>query len=447
LNHQSEEQNPTGFEGDSWYLQYKHPDYGLPIIPDAMEKIGAMEVLQPHISLRQGMRPALTRVFPVYCLIIGLFISLLCASQAAAHTLGQSYIYVNVSETGLFGRLELPIDTLQTAIQEDKPEFSLTHALVEDEKWQIIESYIRQHLQISQDGQTYRLEFGERDMFHIEIAEFLVVQFVATAPGPIPEYIDFSFSAIFHAISEHRLGLVVESNYKTGLKGNHKTLSNFFAPGRETFAFNTAGEPWIKVLFRFVVEGVIHIWIGLDHVLFILTLLLMSVVAQAGQNYRAEESIRPAVINILTLITIFTVAHTITLFLGLKGWVRLPSTVVEPVIALSIVVVALNNIFPMARSRLAVGLVIFGFGLFHGLGFASVLVQLAVGAHGKLLSLLGFNIGVELGQLVIVICVFPVLFLIRNKTWYNAAVLRGISAVIALIGAWWFFSRIFLLAS
>lgn len=379
-----------------------------------------------------------------------LSVLLLCAicclansNPARAHTLDQSYIFLNLTETGLNGRLELPIDTLQIGIRETVPDFVLDEAHVSDSQWQIIEAYIRNHLHISQEEGEYQLEFLEREALEIEVAKYIVVQFIAEAPGPIPDKIFFSFSAITHAVDSHRIGLVMESNYLTGLEGNHREFSNFFAPGRETFTLNTRGDSWFNVLYRFVVEGVIHIWIGIDHVLFIITLLFMSVVARAGRHYESVGSLWPAVLNMLTLITIFTVAHTITLFLGLKGWVDLPASIVEPIIALSIVVVALNNIFPVAKSKIVVGIIIFVFGLFHGLGFASVLLELALGPNAKLLSLLGFNIGVELGQIIIVLCVFPVLYLLRNRDWYNPVILQTCSAGVALIGSWWFVTRVF----
>ena len=114
--------------------------------------------------------------------------------------LNQSFMFTNITETGLSGRLEFPIDSLQFAIREQKPDFILDQVLVTDSQWQIIEPYIRHHLHISQGGVEYQLEFGERDTLEIEIADYLVVQYVAKAPGPIPEKIFISFSAIIHAI-------------------------------------------------------------------------------------------------------------------------------------------------------------------------------------------------------------------------------------------------------
>lgn len=391
-------------------------------------------VLKTKLRNMKNMWPSF---YLVACVLLGVALSL----RAEAHSTGQSYIFANVTEAGLHGHLELQVESLQSVIRKKEPDFTLDVGQVSDEQWKTIETYVRQHLQISQGGADYKIEFGERDTLHIEIADFVLLDFTATAPGIVPDEITVYCSAIVDAVPAHRVGLVIESNFKTGLTDNHMELSFFFAPDRYTFVLNTLGETWIDVFWRFVVEGVIHIWIGLDHVLFIVTLLLMSVVARAGRNYRAIGTLGPALLNVFKLVTLFTIAHTITLFLGLKGWVNLPARIVEPIIALSIVVVALNNIVPVITRQ--VGAVIFGFGLFHGLGFASVLAELTLGPNAKLLGLLGFNIGVELGQLAIVASLFPVLYLIREKPWYNFLILRSLSAVIALIGMWWFITRVF----
>jgi len=391
-----------------------------------------------YLKEARGRRSAWQKLAPTVFVIFSCFFF---SVYINAHTLGQSYVFVDIEETRITGHLELPIDTLEIAIQAQNPEFKLENALVNDSQWKIIEPYIRSHFRISQNNIDYKLELLERNTLNIEIANYLLVNFIATAPASIPEKIQFHYSALLHAFASHRGGLVIVSNYKTGLDGDDERLSYLFAPGREDFVFNTLGDSWLSQLSRFIVEGATHIWLGFDHVLFIVTLLLMSVVTQVGRRYQAVGELRPALINVFKLVTLFTIAHSITLFLGLKGWVDLPPHLVEPIIALSIVVVAINNIFPLQTKQ--VGAIIFAFGLFHGLGFASVLLDLAINREAKILSLLGFNIGVELGQLAIVVCIFPILFMIRFQSWYNFLVLRAGSACIAMVGAWWFVSRVF----
>ncbi|MGI9294112.1 MAG: HupE/UreJ family protein [Pseudomonadales bacterium] len=369
--------------------------------------------------------------------ITGLF----AAVPASAHTLGQSYIFANIEEEGISGHLELPADQLLPAVGLAPPKETADLAELLNNEWPRIEAYLRDHFSIAQGGTQYVLQFGERDSLEIEVAYFLLVNFVATAPGPIADKVDFHYSAISHAMPDHRGGLVVESNVKTGLEGNHRELSFFFAPGREDFALNTLGESALANLLQFVREGIVHIWIGYDHILFLVTLLLTSVVVGTKGDFEPVDRLRPALINLITVVTLFTVAHSITLALAMKGWVTVPSRMVESMIALSIVVVALNNIYPFLRTH--VWLLIFGFGLFHGLGFASVLMELAVNRQSRIMGLIGFNVGVEIGQLAIVAGLFPILYLLRQQPWYNLLVLKAGSGLIALVGAWWLVTRAF----
>ncbi|MGI9287860.1 MAG: HupE/UreJ family protein [Pseudomonadales bacterium] len=366
---------------------------------------------------------------------------LLAAVPANAHTLGQSYVFANIEERQISGHLELPADQLLLALGLTEPTDKAALAELLNNEWPRIETYLRSHFTIAQNGTGYALQFAERDSLEIEIAYFLLVNFVAIAPGAIADKVDFHYSAIMHTVPDHRGGLVVESNVKTGLKGNHRELSFFFAPGREDFTLNTLGESALANLFQFVREGMVHIWIGYDHILFLVTLLLASVVIVTGGDFKPADKLRPAMINLITVVTLFTVAHSITLALAMKGWVTVPPRMVESMIALSVVVVALNNIYPFMRKY--VWLLIFGFGLFHGLGFASVLMELAVNRQSRIMGLIGFNVGVEIGQLAIVIVIFPILYLLRHQPWYNFLVLKVGSALIALVGGWWLFTRAF----
>ena len=165
---------------------------------------------------------------------------------------------------------------------------------------------------------------------------------------------------------------------------------------------------------------------GLDHILFVLALFF------------ASTRLKPLVWQI----SAFTVAHTLTLALATLGVVSLPASIVEPIIALSIAFVAVENLVfrDMTRWR---PLVVFVFGLFHGLGFAGVLAELGLPPGQLVPSLLSFNVGVELGQLTIVLACWIVLHRFRDAAWYPWFV-RLISLGIALIAMWWAFERIFL---
>ncbi len=190
-----------------------------------------------------------------------------------------------------------------------------------------------------------------------------------------------------------------------------------------------AQETALASFANYVWTGFLHILPkGLDHILFVLGLFFFSL------------KLRP----LLYQVTAFTAAHTLTLALATLGIVSVPASIVEPLIALSIAYVAVENIFHRRISRLRVA-VVFGFGLLHGLGFASVLGDIGLSPGHFLASLIAFNIGVELGQLTIILVAFLSVGLwFGQKPWYRARIAVPASAGIAVMGVWWFVERTFL---
>lgn len=166
---------------------------------------------------------------------------------------------------------------------------------------------------------------------------------------------------------------------------------------------------------------------GLDHILFVLGLFFLS------------TRLRP----LFWQISAFTLAHTVTLALGALGWVTVPASIVEPLIAASITYVAVENLFTSTLSRWR-PFVIFGFGLLHGLGFASVLGEYGLPEGQFFPALVGFNIGVEFGQLSVIAIAFALVgYWFRDKPWYRARIAVPASILIALVGAYWFVERVF----
>jgi hypothetical protein len=196
---------------------------------------------------------------------------------------------------------------------------------------------------------------------------------------------------------------------------------------REGFATEGA----LPVLGRFVVSGFEHIVPkGLDHILFVLGLFFFSL------------NLRP----LLWQVTAFTLAHTVTLALASLQIVAVPASVVEPLIAASIVYVAVENLFGAQGNvgwhRVAL---VFGFGLLHGLGFASVLSDVGLPEGRFVIALVGFNVGVELGQLAVIAAAFVLLALpFGRMPWYRRAIAIPASLAIAGMGAWWTVERVFL---
>jgi hypothetical protein len=190
----------------------------------------------------------------------------------------------------------------------------------------------------------------------------------------------------------------------------------------------------------FVGQGLWHVWIGYDHLAFLLLLLLPGVLRAAdARRWQAIPTFRETVRDLFRIITAFTLAHSLTLALAATGTVNIPVRPVEVAIAASIVIAGLLNLFPRAaRARLALA---FGFGLVHGFGFANALAEL--GARGSRLvpTLAGFNTGVELAQLSLVLLVLPFLFRARKSAFYAWRFMPAASLVAAMAGAAWLVAR------
>ncbi|HXN35333.1 MAG TPA: HupE/UreJ family protein, partial [Opitutaceae bacterium] len=184
--------------------------------------------------------------------------------------------------------------------------------------------------------------------------------------------------------------------------------------------------PWPRQLAMYLRLGFRHIVPeGTDHILFVLALFFL------GITWR----------KLLSQTTVFTVAHATTLFLSIYGVFSLPSKYVEPAIALSIATIALENVF---SPRLGIGrlAIVFSFGLIHGLGFASSLSEVPFPKHQFLVALLGFNFGVDAGQLFIILLAFLAVGWFRNRPWFRARVAIPCSLAIAAIGLFWAVQRI-----
>jgi hypothetical protein len=260
------------------------------------------------------------------------------------------------------------------------------------------------------------------------------------------------------------LSLVAKcSSLTTGLKTrysmffdvdpSHRGLVQWLAPGNkdaQALVFGTeSAEQTLglqppgaaETLKQYLLDGIEHIWAGYDHILFLLALLLPAVLVRQAGKWEPSPTLYGSFKEVLKVVTAFTLAHSITLSLAALGIISLPSRLVESVIAASVILAALNNLRgTIERRRWAMAFV---FGLIHGFGFASVLADLGLPSQALVLALIGFNGGVEVGQLVIVAVFLPLAYSIRATQFYRVGVLKGGSLVVALLASWWLAQRLF----
>lgn len=191
---------------------------------------------------------------------------------------------------------------------------------------------------------------------------------------------------------------------------------------------------------RFIGEGIWHVAIGYDHIVFVLLLLLPSVLRPVDGKWQGDSRFSQVARDLVTIVTAFTVAHSITLALAVTETVKLPVSPIEIAIAASIAIAAVINLVPkFARLRLPLA---FGFGLVHGFGFANALSELDASGAALLPLLAGFNIGVEIAQLSIVAIVLPLIYFARGTRWYASGVMPLGSCALGAAGLVWLIQRV-----
>jgi hypothetical protein len=276
-----------------------------------------------------------------------------------------------------------------------------------------------------------------------------------TGPMMLDKHSDGTYAVLALAAKCENLDKGLKARYSLlfDVDPSHRGLVQWVAPdatGSQALVFGTesaeqvlqlkAPSAW-ETLQQYVVEGTWHIWIGFDHILFLLSLLLPAVLVRRAGDWQPAGSLKGALIEVLKVVTAFTLAHSITLSLAALQVISLPSRLVESAIALSVVVAALNNLRGTIEKRRWV--MAFVFGLIHGFGFASVLADLGLPQNALVLALVGFNVGVELGQMAIVVAFVPIAFSLRRTLFYRHGVLTFGSILVALIAGYWFVQRAF----
>jgi len=361
---------------------------------------------------------------------LALAVLLLAAGTAGAHKPSDAYLTVERDGAALRGQWDIALRDLDNAIGLDTDgDGDITWRELRARHDQI-SAYALQRLRIASAGETCPLAAtGHLVDSHTDGA-YAVLQFTGTCPQPGPT-------------------LAVAYRLFADIDPQHRGLLNYVEDGESrsvVFSVDTpervvggdSGGPLAQFA-AYVHEGVWHIWLGFDHILFLLSLLLPAVLVRRDGRWQPKDSFRGAFIEVAKVVTAFTLAHSITLSLAALGVVSLPSRWVESAIALSVVLAALNNLFPVVSHGR--WMAAFAFGLLHGFGFAGALRDLGLPSSSLALSLAGFNVGVELGQLAIVAAFLPVAFWLRRTWSYRGLVLAGGSTAIAAIAVVWFAER------
>jgi hypothetical protein len=363
-----------------------------------------------------------------------LFAFLLCAGAAQAHIASNGFLTAKVNGANVEGAIELAVRDVELAVGVDaNRDGKVTWGELRASGPQLA-LYVRQHLQLSTQGHPCDIAFEPLQINDRVDGSYAWLPYRAHCPAAINK-LEIAYTLMEGIDPSHRglLTLGAGAVVQTGVLGGERALS--------TFAVDSPSR-W-NTFVEYLQAGIWHIWSGIDHLLFLLSLLLPAVLLRRGGHWEPVTRARPALMSILKVVTAFTLAHSITLTLAALNIVRLPSRLTESVIAASIIVAALNNIFPIvtdSRARIA-----FAFGLLHGFGFASVLSDMGLPQGARVISLFAFNLGIECGQLAVVLAIMPIVYAIREGRFYRRAIMPWGSAAIASLALVWFMQRAFLL--
>lgn len=289
----------------------------------------------------------------------------------------------------------------------------------------IITEYLGKHLQFKASNSNCSITFGSDISLFNSYGETLLKQPINfNCPLPVTVH----YTALFDSTSDHKL--LVNWAFEEGQ--SQAIIDN---PDQHWEVQASSQSAWETFLF-YLYQGMIHIWIGLDHVLFVLTLLLHYV------NKPRQTDITNRTINIksmIWLVTGFTIAHSITLTLTALDWISVSSKWAEVGIAISVAYSALNVVTHWIKRLM---LMTVAFGLLHGLGFAGALSELGLSKSHQLTSIIGFNLGVEIGQIAIILVAIPLLLLLNKHEKVRKLLVPFVSIAIFLLGILWVWQRI-----
>jgi hypothetical protein len=377
------------------------------------------------------MRDRLVAYHGLLLVAIAVATALWCM-PAYAHKPSDSYLTLKVGDDHIQGQWDVALRDLEYAIGLDaNGDSKITWGELRT-RHTAITAYVLPRFDIATDAGACAKNVVAQLVDNHTDGAYNVLRFGVNCPGA-PTTLTLTYKLFADLDPQHRgiLRLDYEGSTRTAILGPDDPTQRIELDN---------ANPWGQFL-TFLNEGIWHIWAGYDHILFLIALLLPCVLYRKDDHWQAVGEFTPAFLSVVKIVSAFTLAHSITLSLAALGIVDLPSRLIESGIAASIVIGALNNVYPVVLKRL--WLVAFSFGLLHGFGFASVLADLGLPRSALVIALVGFNVGVEAGQLIIVAAFVPVAFMLRRTWAYPRLVLTSGSLVIAIVAAMWMAERMF----
>jgi hypothetical protein len=355
------------------------------------------------------------------------------SSSALAHKPSDSYLRLGNEDGAPAGRWDIALRDLDDALGIDRDgDGAITWGELRAAEPRIT-SYARRSLRASTAAGACRLSFGTIATISHSDGAYAALPLGFACPGDVRR-LKLHYDLLFAVDAQHR-GVL-------RLTGGARAPIVFTKSSRGAqLDLDAAADS--GSLLAMIGLGVDHILHGYDHLLFLTALLLPSVLRREGKRWVAAKDLRAAVTDVLRIVTAFTLAHSITLGLAAAHLIALPPRFVESAIALSVALAALNNLFPVVRSER--WLLTFGLGLLHGFGFAATLSDVGLSGTSFVRTLFGFNLGVEIGQLGVVLLLLPLIASLRRSAGYQRFGLQLGSSAVLLVSSLWLLERAFAL--
>ncbi|MET8164157.1 HupE/UreJ family protein [Streptomyces sp. NPDC005329] len=349
------------------------------------------------------------------------------ASPAGAHPMSTSAVLLDIRDDRVEGEIQLPIDRLAIAVARD-----LTRTSVLGEDRSFLKGYTARHISaVGEDGAAWTVALGTGSVRTIDGTAHLVYPLTIRPPdGQVTDF-RLRYDVIVEELLTHKVIATVRYDFDRGiLKTDDAETLGVLDWDTKSLRVPAAEGSWLKGFATTAGLGIEHVGEGADHLLFLLMLLIPAPLVAAGGRWRTgATSPRRGLVRVVHVVSAFALGHSLTLALAASGVVHVPSRPVETLIAFSIAVSAVHAVRPLvARGEV---LIAAGFGLVHGLAFASLIGDLGLDRGSLVTTLLGFNLGIELTQLLVVALMMPSLVVLARTTVYPA--FRVGVAVIGLV--------------
>jgi hypothetical protein len=351
-----------------------------------------------------------------------------------AHPMPASVVKLSVMDKSIKGEAKMPLLELESAIKQPLKNINTL----------FFRRYFRQHIRAVSGGNSWLTTIGTlwvTDAQDSTVGKYqqVIVTFEMVPPvGADLRKFTFDYDVIMHEVITHKALVLLDQDWANGIHGETSAqvvgMIKLDVPTGKIYPLEvslTKGSYW-KGFTSMLQLGMQHIRDGTDHLLFLIVLLLPAVLTAQPKRWGSYGGFRYSLKNLLKIVTAFTIGHSITLLLGALGWLSMPGQPVEILIACSILVSAIHAIRPVFPGREV--WIAAGFGLIHGMAFASVLANLDLSVRTLALSILGFNLGIELMQLLIILMIVPWLMLLCQTAVYawfrvTTAAFAGIAAL------------------